>query len=304
MLLELAKWENRPNCLREMSYRWCSAISKGYQGLEDGEELLFLSLKVGFRGLDVRYHWTDTGLVHTRHHRYVGDIVFNTGDDEVISDLLQAWTSPDPFNTSYNLLTTWPQHLIHLQHAVSTSQRLRRLVIRSVELLGFQQVGQVGVEEFTALLDRLSVGIDDMDSKNEWLILLLYVVRFPEGRRTLPYPYWELMVELAINKSWIRDDPIDYDLQVMLSLEEEEEWDALECWNGFVWFLRCPKVDAMPEDLERTMLSLFRQRPGAAKKLERWMQRSSVPQVPECLECLRRICEQGGIEVASRQDTP
>ena len=58
MLLELAKWENRPNCLRELSYKWCSTISKGYQGLEDGEELLFLSLKVGFRGLNVRYHST------------------------------------------------------------------------------------------------------------------------------------------------------------------------------------------------------------------------------------------------------
>jgi len=59
----------------------------------------------------------------------------------------------------------------------------------------------------------------------------------------------------------------------------------------------------MPEDLERTMLSLFRQRPGAVKKLERWIQRSSMPQAPDSLECLRWICERGGTGAASRQDT-
>jgi len=305
MLLGLAKWETRPRCLREMSYKWCSAICKGYQGLEDGEELLFASLRVGFRGLDVQYRRTVTGLVHTRHHRYVGDIVFNSGDDEVIADLLQAWTSPDRSHTSYHLLNTWPQYVIRLRRVVSTSQRLRRLVIRSVELLGPQQVRQVGVEEFTALLDCLRVGTDDMDSEIEWLQLLLYVVQLPEGRRTLPYPYWELIVELVVDKSWFRrGDPIDYDLQVMLSLQEEEEWDMLECWSGFIWFLRCPKVDTMPEDLECTMLSLFRQRPGAVEKLERWIQRSSMPKVTECLECLQWICERGGLDAASRQDSP
>jgi len=125
MLLELAKWETRPNRLREMSYKWCSAISEGYQDLEDGQELLFLSLKVGFRGLDVRDDWEDMMLVHTVHHQYIGDIVFNSGDDEVIADLLQAWTSPHDLNTSCHLLNTWPQHLPRLQLAVSSSQRLR-----------------------------------------------------------------------------------------------------------------------------------------------------------------------------------
>ena len=187
---------------------------------------------------------------------------------------------------------------------VSTSQRLRRLVIRSVELVGSQQVRQVGVEEFTALLDRLSVGTEDMDSEIEWLKLLLNVVRIPEGRRALPYSYWELIAELAVDQSWFPNDQIDHDLRVTLSLEEEEEWDMLECWSGFIWLQRCPKVDAIPEDLERTMLSLFRQRPGAVKKLERRIQRSSVPQVPECLECLQQICERGGLDTVLRQDTP
>jgi len=42
------------------------------------------------------------------------------------------------------------------------------------------------MEEFTAFLDRLSVGTDDVDSEYGWLQLLLYVVQFPEGGG--PYP--------------------------------------------------------------------------------------------------------------------
>jgi len=193
MLLQSARWETRPNR--------CSVISRGYQGLEDGEDLLFTLLKIGFRGLDVRYRWTVAGLVYTRHHRYMGDIVFNSGDDEVIADLLQAWTSPDCSHTSHNLLNAWPQHLTRLQHVVPTFRRLRRLVIRSDELLGPQKVRQVGVEELTALLARLSVGAGDMDLEIKWLQLFLYVVRLPEGRRTLPYSCWELITELAVSQS-------------------------------------------------------------------------------------------------------
>ena len=286
-----------------MAYGWCSAIGKEYQGLDDGKELLFLSLKVGFRGLDVRYHWTDTGLVHTKYHQRMGKIVFDSGDVEVVSDLLQAWTTYDYSQTLYKLFDTWPMHLIRLQRTISTSQRLRGFVIRSVECLGPQQVEQVGVEEFAALLDRLGVGVDDMGSENDWVLLLLYVVRSPQGRRSLSYPYWELMMELAIDKPWFRNDPIDYDLEVMLSLEEEGEWDKMECWGGFVWLIRCPKTDTITEDLERLTVSLFRQRPGAVKKLEQLVRRSRMNYAPECLECLQWICEREGLEATSQSHT-
>ena len=306
-LLELAKWDNRPDWLRTMAYEWCSAICERYQGVEDGKELLFTSLKISFRGLGVRDYFTDQGLVHTKHHRHMADIAFDSGDDEVIVDLLQAWTGTrNHSNTSelLELLDTLPRNLVRLQ--IFTSQTLRRLVIRSVEHLGRQQIEQVGVEEFTALLDRLNVGIDDMDFEPNWLNLLLYVVRSPQGRRSLSHPYWELMVELsaAVHELWFLDYPINDDLQVMFSLEEEEEWDTLECWSGLVWLQRLPKIDTIPKDLERVTISLFRQRPGAVQKLKQWVQRSRMSRVPECLQCLRLICERGGLQVVSRQDTP
>ena len=303
MLLELSKWDNRSSCLREAAYGWCSEVCEEYSGLKDGEELLFLVLKISFRGLDVRTRWEDTGFVQPKHHQHMSDIVFNGGDAEVISDLLQAWTTHDCSQTLHKLLDAWPRHLVRIQHAVSTSQRFRRLVICSVERLGFRQVGDVRGEEFIALLDCLDVRVDDMDSDDKWLRLLFDVVRSPRGRRTLPYSYWVLMVELAVDKPLLPSGLIDRDLQVMLSLEEEGEWEKLECWIGFVWLLRGPKGDVIAEGLERVTLSLFRQRPGAVKKLEQWVRRAWINDGPECFEYLRWIRERGGLEDMSQQYT-
>ena len=302
MLKSLADWGNRPSCLRVAAYEWCSAICKRYQSLEDGQELLFLSLKIGFRGLNFPYHTIDVRLIHTKHHQHVGDIVFNSGNGEAIADLLKAWN--EPTDTLYKLLDMWPRLLIRLQPAILTSQRLRRLVIRSIERIGFQEFEDVRVEELTALLDRLNVGVADIMLRKDWLRLLLYIVRSPEGRRSLSYPYWEFMVELADYVEWFRDASTDYDLKIMFSLEEEEEWDKLECWSGLVWSQRSLKIDTITEDLERATLSLLRQRPGALRKLQvrAWVAHMEDPS--EYLGCLQWICERGGLEVVSQEDPP
>ena len=289
-----------------MAYEWCFVICKEYPSLRDGEELLFLSLEIGFRGLDLRYPWKDVKPVQGRHHQHMADIVFNSGSDEVIADLLQAWITHSFSQRSPKLLRPWTKHLICLDHATSTSQRLRRLVIQSVERLGFHPFKQAGVEVFTTLLDRLGVGVDDLpdaNSRNGWLGLLLGVVQSPDGRRFLGYPYWELIPELAATVGWFSYFPAGYETQIMVSLEEEHEWDVLGCWVGFVWLLRRPKIDAMPEDLERVTLLLLHQRPGIAKKLERWLERSPIHDTPECLESLRWICERAGLEEASQDST-
>ena len=157
LLLKLSKQDSRPSHLREMAYRWCSATCEKYPDLKGGEELLFLPLKAGFHGLDVRDHWTDTGLVYAKHHQHVGKFFFDSRNPKAILDLLQAWTTNDYLEMPYKLLYMWPTHLIQLPPTVFISQRLQRLVIRSVKRPGFLQVEQVGVEEFTALLDCLGI---------------------------------------------------------------------------------------------------------------------------------------------------
>lgn len=92
MLLDLAKWEQRPSCLTTAAYEWCSAICENYSNLVDGRDLLFLSLEIAFRYLDPQI---PTNLIHTEHHQSMVGIVFGSRDDEVIADLLHAWTSQD-----------------------------------------------------------------------------------------------------------------------------------------------------------------------------------------------------------------
>lgn len=304
VLRELAKWDSRPNQLREMAYEWCSAICERHPDFEDGEELLLLSLKIGFRGLDFRCQREDIGLDHTKHHQTMIDIVFNSGDDEAIADLLQAWSSTDSSYISYQLLGKCARHLIGLQHIASASPRLRRLVIRSVESTSFRPFEWVGVGEFAVLLDRLNISINDMDLWYKWLGHLTSVALFPQGRSSLPRRYWELMVELAVTWFWPRRDPTDHQRQTMVSLEEDQEWDLLECWIGFIWIVWCPETNAAQEDVERVTLSLFRQRPGAIQKLEQWVRRSNMGEPTECVERLRQVCERGGFGMDLRQDTP
>ena len=184
-----------------MAYGWCSIICKEYPDLEDGEELLFLSLKIGFRGLDVRYHWTDVRLVHTGYHQRMVEVVFDSGDEKVIADLLHAWTASGSSHMPHKSLNTCARYIVGLRHLQSFSSRLQHLVIRSLRLIGFQQFKQVGVEELILLLDRLRVGADDVGVKGEWLELLLSVVQSPEGRRSLPHLYWELLVELEVTRA-------------------------------------------------------------------------------------------------------
>jgi len=229
---------------------------------------------------------------------------------------------------SPELLNLWVAYLVSLGRVTSFSQRLRRLTIYPITSPAFHRPSRLfepaGAEGIIMLLDRLGIGIDDvpdMDDKCSLLTLLAEVVGSPEGRRSLSYPYWELILELALglvgdgalNDVWLdeiqspeRRTPrsTNYEvMQVMVSLEEAQEWDKLECWMGFVWYtLWCLKTDLIPEDVERVTLSLLRQRPGAAKKLERQLQRVTVDNTTQCLEHLQRVCEQAGLESASRQN--
>ena len=212
----------------------------------------------------------------------------------------------------------------HNEANFSFSQRLRRLAVHSIVFLGFDHLPHLfepaGVEGFAVLLDHLGIGIDDvlgMYDKSKLLLLLTEVARSTEGRRSLSYPYWELIPELAlgaaqdgtINGPWLNHflsperripGSINYEVRVTVSLEEEQEWDKLECWMGFVWFILRPKIDSTPEDVERVALSLLRQRPSAAKKLERQLQRVTLRDTPKCLEYLLQVCDRA--KVASRQD--
>ena len=306
VLRDLIEMENRPQCLTEMAYEWCSVIYENRRSLWDWENLLLVSLKIGFRHLDVRSPYIRAWLTHTDHHRELADVVFKSRKSEVIADLLYAWTTRDyslqPAHTSLGICTG---HLVSLHDLAPFSSRLRQLVIRSVELIGYKGFEGVGVERFIELLNRLRVTVVDMEQKDKWAKLLLDILQFSDEAQSLSHWFWELLVEVAPSWSeWLRCRlPVPYNPRITKFLVQAQEWSKLECWMGTVWMVWPPGVDGITgEDIDHLMLLLFRQRPGAAHKLERWMERWSQECGKDIPKSFRRICKRA--HRATQLDAP
>ena len=324
-LRDLTMLENRPEYLTEMAYEWCSTICERYQSSEDLESLLLASLEVGFRHLDPQDRWISARLTHTEHHRGLVDVVFESKDSEGIADLLQAWTTEGRFHEPADtLLGICTGQLVGLHNPVSFSSRLRRLVIRSVEVIGYEGFKEVGVERFVELLNHLHVGLNDTDDKHRWMQPLTDTIRSPKGARDLADQSWGLLLEIVIleqerqeEQEWVQSwahalerarewargpewRPA-YSPHVMRSLLEAREWDKLEYWLGVVWMLWPPETHETTEHVESVMVALFQHRPTAIQKLAQWMERWSNACKEDIPESFQRICEENG---AAQQDLP
>lgn len=261
-----------------------------------------MSLEIGFRHLGSQDRYI--GLTHTEHRRELVDVVFKSRESETIADLLHALTADGPYNTPASpLLRFCTERLVGLQDLVPSSPRLRRLVIRFVELVGCKGFERVGVGRLIELLDQLHVTVEDVDEMDTWARLLLDVLQTSEGPRRLSQWYWELLVEIAISlPQWMRDG-VAYNPRITTFLVEAEEWSKLECWTGMVWMIWPSGAGGIARrDLERLMVLLSRQRPGAIEKLEQWMElwgRSPFNNTPDSFQ---RVCGQARRVV--QQDTP
>ena len=290
-----------------MAYKWCSVICENHQRLEDWECVLFTLLEIGFRHVDFQDGRILTRLIHTERHRKLVEIVFQSQKTDVIADLLCAWTTrSDSHKPAHELLGTCMGHLVSLHNLAPFSSRLRRLIIRSIELIGHKGLEGVGVERFTELLDYLHVTVADMNHRLPWAQLLLYTLQNSEGgARHLSHWYWELLVELVVLDPFPQRlrDVSAYNPWITTSLVETQEWSKLEYWMGTVWIVWPVGTDGMTEeDFNRSMLLLFRQRPGASQKLEQWMERWGETRDEGIPESFHRTLKQAN-EVA-QQDAP
>jgi len=303
VLRDLIKLESRPEYLTEIVYEWCSMIYRGRERLQDWESLLLVCLEIGFRHLDFRTKYIEVYLTHTEHHRGLVDVVFKTQESESIADLLHAWTMK--YKDIYwkpELLNYCSAHLIGLHNLVPFSPRLRRLIIRSVELIGYKGFEGVGVERLIELLNHLHVTVEDMDDEYNWGKLLLDTVRSSEGIQHLSHWYWELLAELAVSESQYLRPYSEHSLQIITSLTEAKEWNKLECWVGIVWMLLPEGLDPGEGDLGHLMTLLFRQRPGAVQKLEQWMERWSQRAGKDLPESFKQAHKQA--HEAAQRDGP
>ena len=302
-LYDLARLEIRPSYLTEFAYKWCSAIYGNRENLEDWERLLLVCLEVGFRHLDPWEWFTGISLTHTEHHRGLVDVDFKSQKTEAIADLIHAWTLgrhfPRPLRSLVDI-STGP--LVGLHDLVPFSPRLRRLVIRFVEVVGYQRLKSVGVEKLVELLNHLHVTVEDMDAEHCWTSLLLDVIRSSDGTNRLSHWYWELLVELTVSKSGSSKSKATHGLEITKYLIEVQEWGKLECWIGIIWTSFGPLNDVgiTEEDLGNSMLLLFRQRPGAAQKLERWIEQWSQQCSMDIPDSFERSCKRAR-EAAQQQ---
>ena len=278
-----------------MAYEWCSVICESYPNLADGDKLLFLSLEIGFRHLDHRNPYLEATPTYTEHQNRMIGIVFESGGDEVAADLLHALTSHGPTLS----LDRCTRHLLGLLPA---SQRFRRLMIRSIELIGPREFEEAGAEEFLGLLNHLHVGVEDMDREYSWGNLLIHIIQHPEGVRRLSHPYWELLVELSFSGS-LQWGGIAWNPDVMRNLMDGQEWDKLESWMCLVWMIWPPEGGKTTgEGLESVTLSLFRQRPSAVQKLVWWVERWNKKCREDVPGSFRRICDQARLEQQDKLD--
>ena len=270
-------------------------IYENRQSYEDWESLLLTSLEIGFRHLDFEPWSIKASLTHTEHHQELVDTVFKSQESEVIADLLHAWTAQnDSQEPPCELLGLCSGRLVGLQNLVPFSSRLRRLVIRSIGLIGYKGFEGEGVKGLVELLNHLYVTVDEMDDLLKWGTLLLEILRTPEGVQDLSYWYWESLVEISMPLSRSLRRELVYSPQTTTFLSEAQEWSKLECWMGTVWMVWPPGArGTTEEDLEYSMELLFRQRPRAIQQLEQWMERwrreYSWNNVPEAFQ---RLCRE------------
>jgi len=288
ILRSISMWKSRPILFTELAYDCCSLICE--QSPDINEALLFLSLEIGFRHLDYQDKKVGGGrLTHTEYHQEMADVVFKNGDGEVVADLLHAWMSE---KFPYSLLDTCARYLVDLQRLQPFSPRLRHLLIRAVQHIGYPKFERIEGEGFFELLDHLHIRIGDVDDEFRWGKLLSAAIRSTKGLHRLPDEYWELLAELTISSPRLLRITGFYDQHVMKSLEEAKEWGKLRCWFCAVWASWGPnKPHSKEADLKSVALSFFRSQPGAYEKVEGWMERLGQPE----LEAFRQMCPRANL---------
>jgi len=188
--------------------------------LQSWKNFLLLALESGFRHLDPQRQWLTVKLTHTGHHQELLNVVFESeASSEAVTNLLYAWAtrgySEEPARA---LLGICSGHLVGLHNLAPSSSRLRRLVIRSVRLVGYWGFKDVGMGRFIKLSNHLRVGVEDMDYKPDWMQLLLDTIQRPKGARHLSDESWELLVELMISEESLWLGRVTYNPQVVPSL--------------------------------------------------------------------------------------
>lgn len=292
---------------------WCSDFSKVLGGLDQGKtalesqlslnpqnprhprdniahkyaELLLKALEVGFRQFEP-YALSSS---HTPQQRWMFDIIFASGDDEVIADALCAWAADRDQATIGSCARRLGGRV---ERPIPFSPRLRRITIEVIR--GCKLTTDGSELDIARLLNRLYPGADDIRDHDNFQHLLVCVARSPAGREALSSQSWCLMGELALAK---RPDPLfqllDADVEVWRSVHDGEGWEKLEMWMLVVWLSIDLESGARMGEILQVTRRLFQQRPSALQRFE------PLCKPDRCIygSQLRQICDEARAEQLS-----
>ena len=159
----------------------------------DYVDLLFKTLKIGFR-----LAWPGRGLSvirldHTSHHGPVFNVAFSSDDDEVIADAVCAWVT-DIYRTPAGSLA---RHFAdRVERTTPFSPRLRQMGIHAIRRIWSNELS-VAAFETVRLLNRLEADAGEVEEKANWAKLLVGVIRSPLGFESLSSHNWRSLGKLA-----------------------------------------------------------------------------------------------------------
>jgi len=166
LLASVRDQEKRTKELVQSAYSLCRAVCDNYHGLADGEQLLLLSLEIGFR-LYPDESWAAVTLEHVQNYDLAAGVVFGTNDEEAIADLLCAWLIEGRSSAPhYSSLRAHAQRIISLHNRQFFSPRFRRTLIHAVRQIK-RDVLLLAEAQLTALLDKLCVRVEDVEDRSD-----------------------------------------------------------------------------------------------------------------------------------------
>ena len=231
--------------------------------------LLLKTLEVGFHLPGSSISQSAPQSNHPAHHEWMFRTAFSSDDDEVLADAMCAWIVGDD--------RTSPGSCVHylterMGRNTPFSLRLRRLSICAIERVWNRELEGAELET-VHLLNHLDVGVDDMESKDEWAQMLRAVLRSPRGLEDLTFHYWVLLDKL-LSAGVLGKSSTSEDIEVMNLLEGTGAWEKLEVWLAIVWQTlpesssRYRSVTGLAEGAKNATRKLLSQRPSALSRFD------------------------------------
>lgn len=281
-------------------------------------DLLFTTLEIGFRVARPGRGWPTIRSNHASHHDRMFELAFSSDDDGVIADAVYAWIADSDRATDRAPDDSLARHFAkRVERTAPFSRRLRQMGIRAICHIRPSDL-TVSALETVRLLNRLEVGVDDVDVEERvnWVKLLVGVIRSPSGFENLSSHNWRLLGELVLiartsESHLVRglvptaksfDSHSGRDTEVMRSLEKAEDWEKLGVWMVVVWvFPPALAAETMPV-VRQVTLKLSLRQTSALQRFENLCEGDVIR--PQYKLLLRRTCDQARVEQSSSEPSP